>query len=362
MAKENNDELNKQQAEWQAPQQPEQNIASQDFQQNPSEQLVAQSSFEEWCRLNGSINPDLYSKGHLTASEKISNYDAVFREGSRRLMAELRDPKDNGVKLIDKLNLPGLKSELDALRAQGDVFALGKREEEIAHSFQQAISEYTYKGSTCHVVEILDKKEMNCVGASVLGGRLLDEVGIKYLVANIGSHVLLIVVTGDARVLWQDMQDGKERKELENEELTAEKIEGKNEGGENITPMDIVSFANNPKNDGMTFFVKKEYWKNKPMKVLPSELGLELNELINTGFMLGNGGKNKEAVEVLQLAAQKAPNNSDVYLGLARAYKNLGLYNEAIGACNKALEIEPTDSYLKGVVDELKGLAGITES
>ncbi len=356
-----NQDFRQSQAEWQAPKEPEQNTAWAEL-NSTAEQLVAQSGFEEWCRLIGCANPGSYTMDNLTPEEKMDKYDAAFREGTKRFMEELKDPKNSETKLIDRLNLPKLKLELDALRANGDVLALGKREEEVAKSFQQAISEYTYNREICHAAEILEKKQMNCVGASLLGGRLLDEVGIKYLVGHIGSHVFLILATSDGRIVWQDMQDGKEKPAPENEELTAEKIEGKKSDNTNITPADVVAFANNPKNEGMTFFVKKEYWKNKPLKVLPPNVGLELQELISTGFMLGNRDKNLEAIEVLKLASQKDAHDADIHQGIARAYKNLGQYKKAIGACNKALEIEPGDSHLKKVMAELKTLAAIAKS
>lgn len=322
---------------------PEEFINTPEIQQNTAEQSVEQRSFAEWCRLNGSLNPASFNSG------LEQNYDAAFREGKTKLLIELTDAKNEQVKLRDKLELDKLKSELSLLR-QDDVVALGKRETEIARSFQTAISEYPY-ADTCHIAEILDKKEMNCVGASVLGGTLLDEVEMKYLVGHIGNHVLLVVVTTDGRVLWQDMQDGKESQELANEELTAEKIEG-------VTPQDIVNFHSNPQKDGITFLVKKEYWHNKPMTLLAADVGLELQELISTGFILGNQGRCEEAIEILNLAAQKAPGDSDVYLGLARAYKGLKLYKEAMEACQKALDITP-DDFLKDFMDELRSSAGI---
>ncbi len=344
-------------AEWQVREDPNKNTP--DFQQDSSEQLVAQSSFDEWRRLNGSANPD---PDNLVALEKAASYDMVFREGLNKLIAELRDPIDNETKLIDKLELPKLKAELDSLREIRDTAALGKREEEVANIFQKAISQYPYsREGVCHPAEILSKKETNCVGASVLGGALLDNVGIKYLVGNIGDHVLLIVITNDNRVLWQDMQDGKERPELANKELTAEKIEGKTANGENITPADIIAFADHPNNNGLGFHVKKERWEDKLMIVSPPESGLEAQLLINTGFPLGNAGRNREAIEILEIAAQKAPGNPDVYQGLARAYKNLGLYGKAVNVFKKALEIDPTSEYFKGVMAELVALAHLPE-
>jgi tetratricopeptide (TPR) repeat protein len=341
------EELKRQQAELKAPEQAA--IAASGEVKHDSES-VAQSSLEEWAKLNGS-KKELSIKRGATPSEKEKIYDEAFLEGQRRLLTELSDSHNGEIKLIDKLGLQNLKAELNALRESADVQALGKREAEVARLFQQAISEYPYNMETAHIAEILNKKEMNCVGASVLGGALLDEVGIKYQVGHIGSHVLLITVTSDGRVWWQDMQDGLERPEIENEELTSDKIEG-------ATPSEVMDFANNPTKEGLKFSVKKEYWKEQPLTLTEPNTGLELQELISTGFMLGNGGRNEEAIEILELAKFKSPNDPDIHLGLARAYKNEKRYVEAVSACNKALEIDPNNSYLKGVLDELKMLAG----
>ena len=55
------------------------------------------------------------------------------------------------IKLVDKLGLKKLKTELNALKESGDIQALGKREAEVARLFQQAISEYPYNMETCHI-------------------------------------------------------------------------------------------------------------------------------------------------------------------------------------------------------------------
>ena len=338
---ESEEESRRQQAEWKAPESPRD---SGEFQHDL--EAVAQSSFTEWCKLN-SVNSDQSLEG-LTISEKEKVYDSVFREGQRRLMLELSDPNGE-IKLADKLDLPKLKSELEELKRKGDATAVSEREIQIARMFQDAISKYPYQQETAHLAEIINKKEMNCVGASVLGGALLDEVGIKYLVGHIGNHVLLVTVATDGRVFWQDMQDGLERPGLENEELTAEKIDG-------ATPSDITAFTNQPTKEGLKFFVEKEYWKEQPMTLTAPNVGLELRELISTGFVLGNNGRNDEAIEILEIAKLKAPNDADVHQGLARAYKNKGLYEKAIAAYKKAVELEPTDSYLQEELEKTKSL------
>ncbi len=338
--------FNREQAEWKAPEEPLKTHVSGEF--KAASKSPEQSSFDQWSRLNGVVTDVEITEG-MDPAEKEKIYDTAFREGQKKLMGELRDPNNNEVRLVDKLDLPNLKAEITSLREKGDIQALAAREIEIANSFQQAISKYPYDMGTCHMAEILSKKKMNCVGASTLGGALLDEVGINYLVGHIGDHVLLVVVASDGKVLWQDMQDGLERPGFENEELTTEKIQGS-------TPSDIAAFAKKPGNEGLKFFVKKEYWKNLPMTVWAPNVGLELQELISTGFVLGNNNRNDEALEILELAKLKSPNDVDVHQGLARAYKNKKMYKEAVNAYQKAVEIDPDNLYLKGELDKVKNL------
>lgn len=329
-----------------------------DYGRGESHESIVNSSLLDWCRINGCASQDQHIDPNSSPREKLVIYNTVFCAGVNNLLDQLSDHRDSKMKLIDTLNLSELKSKLESLREAGDLVALGKKEEEIAHFFQQKISDYDYESSTCHVANILDKKEMNCVGASVLGGKLLHEVGVQYLAGAIGHHLLLIVITSDGRVLWQDMQDGKERDHLENEELGAEKISGKKENGEDITPADIVAFASNPNNEGMTFFINKEYWQDSTMTVFPPEFELELETMISTGCGLVNRGKYKEAIEILQIALEKAPRNTAIHDGLAKAFKNLGRYTEAISACETALKIDPTDFYFNIMMKEIQDLAG----
>lgn len=70
---------------------------------------MVESSFAEWSRLNGSVNPDLQIADSLTPLEKEKAYDDAFRRGAQRLMVELRDPENGELKLVDKLELSRLK-------------------------------------------------------------------------------------------------------------------------------------------------------------------------------------------------------------------------------------------------------------
>ena len=256
--------------------------------------------FSEWCKM---FDVDVTEiPPNLKSPEKVALYDSVFRLGARKFMEGFLAQMET-----NRFDLSVMKSELDVLRREGDVVALRRIEQEIALTFQQAISAYKYEGTTVHPREILARKEMNCVGASLIGGMLLDEVGIRFLLAEAGSHAFLIMVTSDDRVFWQDMQDGKEKPELNNQELTSEKISGTDAQGVSIVPFDIVAFAHSPNNEGMNFIVNIENWKGVPAVVAPFASKIFEHELVNTGFMFTNTGRHKESEEIFRIALLKSP-------------------------------------------------------
>lgn len=312
-----------------------------------SKESVSRAVFFDWCKMFGVDNTEITED--LESANKIVMYDSAFKLGARKFLAGFLSQIEGKV-----LETAALKAELDSLRAQGDLVALGRREQEITTMFQESISAYTYKGTTNHPTDILAKKEMNCVGASLIGGMLLEEVGIHCVLAGGGSHSFLIVVTSDNRVLWQDMQDGKEKPELNNQELITEKISATSENNAIVSLLDVVAFARNPTEGGMTFGVSIEHWKKEsPITIEPFLSGIERQELINTGFQLANSGKHRESLEILEIAMQKSPDVADVYLGLAKALRGLGRYEEAITKCKKALELDPTYSYVQVEMDEI---------
>jgi hypothetical protein len=306
--------------------------------QDSLEHPAIEAAFADWCDVNGV--PQEKIQGDISLTEKTALYDSVFRAGAENFRNGFVAQTEGRA-----LDLVTLKSELDALRAGGDISVVGAKEQEIAVLFQEAISAYKYDEVASHPRDILAKKEMNCVGATFIGGMLLEEVGIRSVQASGGSHCFTIVVTSDNRVLWQDMQDGKETPELFNQDLTNEKLKG-------ASPEDIVKFAQNPEGS-MTFVVDAGRWKDKPVTIKAFFPGIEVQELINTGFMLTNTGKHEEALEILEVAAEKAPDDSSIYLGLGKALHRLGRYEEALVKCKKALEIDPTYIYAQEEIDEI---------
>jgi hypothetical protein len=312
-----------------------------------SNEVLSQAVFSDWCKMFDIDIEDIPT--NVEPNDKIALYDSAFQLGTQKFLDDFLFQNEGS------FDIRGLKSELDVLRTSGNIEILGKREHEIALDFQRVISSYTYQGTTNHPADILDLKEMNCVGASLIGGLLLNAVGIHSVLAGGGSHSFLIMTTSDDRIWWQDMQDGKEVPELYNQELTAEKIMGV-ENGVRISPEDIGAFARNPTQESLSFIldIGSERWKNEPITIEPFLSGIERQELINTGFQLTNQGKHRESLEILEIAQQKSPNVADVYLGLAKALRGLGRYDEAIVKCTKALELDPTYSYVQDEMAEIR--------
>ncbi len=313
--------------------------------QESIETPVEQRAFAQWCEMNGVH--DIEMPRALDTASKAVLYDTVLRKGAENLTRGFLAQPENAV-----LDITQFKSELNALRRSENLVALGKKEEEIAKVFQKAISAYEYESTTDQPVEILDKKAMNCVGASLLGGTLLEQVGIRAMLAQGKSHDFIVVVTSDNRVLWQDMQDGREIQATYNGELTAGKIERAGEKDAEVVLREIVAFAQKPTNEGLTFVVNKPPdWQGEPIQLLPLRSGIEESELVNTGFNFNNDGKFAEGLEILRIAAEKPGARADAYLGMAKSLRGLGRYAEAITACKKAFAIDPTYSHVE---DEMK--------
>ena len=96
------------------------------------------------------------------------------------------------------------------MRQVGDIAKISAKELEIAQKIQKAVSSFSYKpqknhdGSPNYPSRMIETQFINCLGASLLGGGLLDAVGIKYWHIDLPGHVSTMLVTSDDKVYWQD--------------------------------------------------------------------------------------------------------------------------------------------------------------
>lgn len=289
-------------------------------------------------------------------------------------------------KLADSLELKKLKAELDRARKSGNLEKISRKEREIADKIQNAVSTFPYRVNANNPSEMIAEQYINCVGASILGGALMKEVGLNYLVGSLPGHSVLLLVASDGQVELRDML----KKPSSNLKLTDEIIKGQKENGLPITLEDIVKFSQKPKATGLTFDIKEKTNKNFSLEegnkhpyrvvVFGAEDGQLAQLLHNTGQLvfqkmglleeaavahkeairfalrdfhphhsLGNIfyllGFYKEAIKFFREAIKINPWYSLSYNNLGKTFSELGRFEEAIELYQKAISINPDDAF-----------------
>lgn len=160
--------------------------------------------------------------------------DVIFRRGLEKLVNEMgkegwKDAVVENFKTIgidlegqeknlrEVLEIQRLKEEFDAVRQTGDVAKISEKEREIALKIQNAVSRIPYDEDGDQPSRILDRQTIGCVGASMLGGQFLKEVGVNYLVGTLPGHSVTALITSDGKAYWQDFLNPRENAELTDE-------------------------------------------------------------------------------------------------------------------------------------------------
>ena len=275
---------------------------------------------------------------------------AIFRRGVEKLVTKMKTPNwsdaiqsflkegynlnlaTDKVKLINTLEIPRLEEELEKIRQTGDVAKISAKELEIAKKIQKAVSSFPYKKGANNPSEMVETQFINCVGSSILGGELLNEVGIKYLHANLPEHSATVLITSEGKVYWQDFTppNGSNCNYVE---ITSDMLIGN---------PDLKNSTNIP-GSGLTIEFKNWKINNKKLKVnlFNPEVGLQCHILNNTGSSLIDLGRNKEAIKAYKQAIDINPEYASPYNGLGNIYREQGEYEEAIKAYEQAIDIDP---------------------
>ncbi|MCX6736393.1 MAG: tetratricopeptide repeat protein [Candidatus Parcubacteria bacterium] len=296
---------------------------------------------------------------------------AMFRRGVENLLKNLEQPAKKEIigsvelfiknlfgggaassfseqnrKLVESLHLSELKKEMEEVRKSGDLLFIGRKETELSSKIQQAVSSFRYRGNSNNPAEIILTKYINCVGASIIGGALLSEIGINYLVGSVPEHSFLFFVTSDDRVVWQDML----APHL-NEELHDSFLSGVLKNGNPITVSDIVAFSKNPSVQGFTFEVKGNIYEEKMpffvererkyITLFPPKEGQQIQLLGNTADALIKMGKYEEAVDASREALTLSPDHPNLYNNFGYSLMKQGRNEEAIAEYKKALALDP---------------------
>ncbi len=280
---------------------------------------------------------------------KTEFVSAIFQRGLQKLVSEMIEKrhKHNLIlpleklrvdlsakekKLADVLNISGLKTELETIRQTGDSIAIGKKEQEITDKIQLAVSSFPYKLEASNPSEIVVNQYINCLGASMLGGGFLSEIGIKYLVGTIPGHSILVAITSDGKIERRDMLTRDY-----NKEITNEMIDSKTKDGKPLTVVDIINYAKNPESKSLMFKIKH----GGPLTISPPEIGHQAQLLCNTGLALFELKDYKAAIEAYQQIIAIDPKYVYSYNKLGDALHALGYYEKAIESYQQVIAIDP---------------------
>lgn len=260
---------------------------------------------------------------------------AIFRRGLEKLTSEMKERSwKHGInsfleklgldlrleqrRLIEALNISQLRIDLEAIRQNGDPASIASKEREIADKIQKTVSSFPYKSKANNPSEMVASQYINCVGASTLGGALMKEAGLNYLVGNVPDHSILFLVTSDGKVEWRDMLNVSF-----NEHLTDEMIRGQKRNGESLTVNDVVAFSQKPTPEGLMFDIDSPKYREKLpwvkenqhqyVTVFEPEYGQQIQILNNAGNALAVLGRQEEAVEAYQKFIDRADKKDDDY-------------------------------------------------
>ena len=275
---------------------------------------------------------------------------SIFRRGVEKLVTEMKTPNwresireflqkgadldlaTEKVKLYNDLEIPRLQQELAEVRESGDIAKISAKELEIAKKIQQAVSSFPYQLDANNPSEMVETQFINCVGSSILGGGLLDEVGIKYLHVDYPGHLATVLITSDGKVYWQDFTPPN-GSNVNYVEVSSDMLEG------NIDFSELTHIQDG----GLTVEFKKWEINNKKLRVtlLRPEIGLQCHILINTGNVLDDLGRKEEAIVTYRQAISVNPKLAHPYNGLGNVLDDLGRKEEAIDAYKQAISVNP---------------------
>lgn len=280
-----------------------------------------------------------------------------FNKISEEIKKELLHWENGEKTLREALEIEKLKLELKNVRESRDAKAIDEKEHEIIDKIQKAVISFPYEKGMNNPSEIVSSQNMNCVGGSMLGGALLSEVGIKYLVSTVPQHSILFIVTSNGNVEWREMVG----QEQEYEVIQDSMIVSKKKDGKKVNVNDIVVFSNDSRNSEnilkiklkISNFSNSSIWsssldrtdsmENMRANLHKPEHGHEVQLLMNTAIDLGNSGNLENAKKALGQLISLSPNEERAYLLLGDAFSKLEFQEKAIEMYKKAIAEDPED-------------------
>lgn len=289
--------------------------------------------FRQWGIINGTVPPVPLP---TDPQEKLALSRAMFRAGKEHLRDEIGtstitsalqekcNPESQQRKLVDALRIHYNRDILRVLRATKTAVYVGKWEEYVARGIQRLLAHYAYDRYQAFPAMIAHQEKMNCLGATILMGSMLEECGIRYLQGYVTRHAITALLTADRRVVWADPLTPHTTEEIRNEYIAPFRTD------------DIISYSHNPSPQGLTIHITAEHFRNKVrgwtddreepalLTLFPPEEGQHAMLLDTTGYTLFRLQKYKIAAEALHLAMAECPGYDTSRQHLATALRHLG--------------------------------------
>ena len=291
----------------------------------------------------------------ISGAPEAEVWKAIHRKGLQLLLDEMPAPEmgNEHKKLKDYVRLDLMKEGLKELRETGDTEAIAQEEKRIADVIQSAIAKYSYGDSIYEPASIVKSVTMNCVGASMTGYALMQEVGLKCVAVSVPEHSMMGLVTSNGEVQWREMQVDSARMTLDDSMFTAKNPDGNIVTGYDIANgVDSLNFSAtlefNPESHGNYRLMLPWVKEGSPhyISVSHPESGITAQVTNSLGSARGRKGEIDEAIKVLEAGLKVDPNDSDLYVNLGFALIENGEIDEAIKVLEAGLKVDPNDSDL----------------
>jgi len=272
----------------------------------------------------------------------------------------------SGIKELDRLTIPNkfialfnlqerektfkrmikfdqMKKQLDANRKKGE--NVDRLENEILSNLLQNIRLYIGQEDSLNIREILTKRSFWCIGCSLLGGKILTELGFKVYALNVldhqklilGSHIALLVEKHDGSFFLFDAAFHGASTEIKIDENVKTQLKRKK-----IIDYHLYQVGKEHLKMAANLNFTEEIFETHPrFQILPFVDGIRSFYYNNIGNAYEAQGRLDEAIASYQRALEINPNLAVALYNLGIVYEAQGRLDEVIARYQRALEINP---------------------
>lgn len=172
---------------------------------------------------------------------------------------------------------------LENIKRSGDKENVSAAEYAIMKDIAVAINSLNYSSGAAFAEEVLDKRAVNCVSATILASELLKEMGLNSTVLLEDTHLSLLTSLSNKDVhhveLVNESDNSKENKngQIVSEKMENSQIRGVDKNGRNIRVETLGDIINGKENESQPFLYKIPNGEFSPafkMVAMPTEKGI----------------------------------------------------------------------------------------